>query len=60
MITVFLTLNIWIYQPLIKTQKFEDIIDQNIKKYKVKTDDVELEMMVPIQFERPEALSASY
>jgi hypothetical protein len=59
MISVFLIFNFLWYQPVIKTQKFEEIIDINIQKYKVKTKDDDLEMMVPIQFERPEALSAN-
>jgi hypothetical protein len=59
MISLFIIFNMLWLQPLIKTQRFEEVIDANIQKFKVKTTDEELEMIPPIQFEHPEALSAN-
>ena len=57
MVSIILLLNLKIFQPL--TQRFEDIEDYRIKNYKVKTVEEELELLPFIQFERPEAISAS-
>lgn len=57
MISIILLMNLKIFLPL--TQRFEDINDYQIKNYKVKISEDELELLPFIQFERPEAISAS-
>jgi len=57
MISIILILNLKLFNPI--GQRFEEINNYEIKKYKVKTGESELELLPFIQFERPEAISAS-
>lgn len=59
MISFIIIFNFLLYQPIIMIQRFEEITDIHIKKFKVKTSNEDLEMMLPIQYDRPESLSTN-
>lgn len=59
MISFIIIFNFLLYQPIIMIQRFEEITDIHIKKFKVKTANEDLEMMLPIQYDRPESLSTN-
>lgn len=57
MIGIILILNLKIFNPI--GIRLEEIENYEIKKYKVKKDEKDLELLPFIQFERPEAISTS-
>jgi len=60
MIHLLITFNFLFFQNQNLQQKYEDVIDVNIIRFKPKKSEDELELLPPIQSERPEALSMSY
>ncbi len=58
MTSLVLLINFAFYQPIL-TQRFLDMEDEKIKKYKPCKTEKCLNLLPFIQFERPEAISAS-